>query len=259
MSMLRALDAPRRARRRRPPALRAHARRRHLRRRSCASSARRHPGFRLHEQLTGDARPDGPAATSTSCAPTGASARPSSAGPADMLDALTEHWDGAGRRPTACTWSASSPSSARATPSTARAGRSASARATSRPSSDGSTPILVAGEEAGATLPFGCRMGICHTCVGKLCSGQIRDLRTGKVSGSARRDRPHLRQRPRRPRRDRTCDPTTTEDQHGHDDRKPARAPDATSRSTSSAASSTRSTTRSSPTSAIATGATSRA
>ena len=51
--------------------------------------------------------------------------------------------------------------------------------------SDGTTPILVAGEEAGATLPFGCRMGICHTCVGKLCSGQVRDLRTGKVSGAS--------------------------------------------------------------------------
>ena len=23
-------------------------------------------------------------------------------------------------------------------------------------------------------------MGICHTCVGRLCSGQVRDLRTGK-------------------------------------------------------------------------------
>ena len=49
--------------------------------------------------------------------------------------------------------------------------------------SDGGTPILVAGEDAGATLPFGCRMGICHTCVGQLCSGQVRDLRTGEVSG----------------------------------------------------------------------------
>src|SRR4051794_19827313 len=48
--------------------------------------------------------------------------------------------------------------------------------------SDGSQPILVAGEEAGLELPFGCRMGICHTCVGKLCSGKIRDLRTGEVS-----------------------------------------------------------------------------
>jgi stearoyl-CoA 9-desaturase NADPH oxidoreductase len=50
--------------------------------------------------------------------------------------------------------------------------------------SDGTQPILVAGEEAGATLPFGCRMGICHTCVGRLCSGQVRDMRTGKVSGT---------------------------------------------------------------------------
>ena len=32
--------------------------------------------------------------------------------------------------------------------------------------SDGTQPILVAGEEAGGELPFGCRMGICHTCVG---------------------------------------------------------------------------------------------
>jgi ferredoxin-NADP reductase len=50
--------------------------------------------------------------------------------------------------------------------------------------SDGSQPILVAGEEAGAELPFGCRMGICHTCIGKLCKGELRDLRTGEVHGA---------------------------------------------------------------------------
>ena len=44
-------------------------------------------------------------------------------------------------------------------------------------------PILVAGEEAGGELPFGCRMGICHTCVGRLCQGRVRDLRTGEVHG----------------------------------------------------------------------------
>ena len=42
-------------------------------------------------------------------------------------------------------------------------------------------PGGTSGEEAGAELPFGCRMGICHTCVGKLCSGKLRDLRTGEV------------------------------------------------------------------------------
>lgn len=42
-------------------------------------------------------------------------------------------------------------------------------------------PLMAAGESAGALLPNGCRMGICHTCVGKLRSGGVRDLRTGDV------------------------------------------------------------------------------
>ena len=46
---------------------------------------------------------------------------------------------------------------------------------------DGATPLLVAGEAAGALLPSGCRMGICHTCVGRLRSGAVRDLRTGEL------------------------------------------------------------------------------
>ncbi|MBJ7470986.1 MAG: iron-sulfur cluster-binding domain-containing protein, partial [Solirubrobacteraceae bacterium] len=45
--------------------------------------------------------------------------------------------------------------------------------------------ILVAGEQAGAQLPHGCRMGICHSCIGRLQSGQVRDLRTGQVHGEA--------------------------------------------------------------------------
>jgi stearoyl-CoA 9-desaturase NADPH oxidoreductase len=49
---------------------------------------------------------------------------------------------------------------------------------------DGGTPILVAGEEAGLDLPYGCREGICHTCTGTLCSGQVRDLRNGNVYGT---------------------------------------------------------------------------
>ncbi|MBY6414889.1 ferredoxin reductase [Rhodococcus sp. BP-252] len=47
---------------------------------------------------------------------------------------------------------------------------------------DGGTTILAAGENAGLDLTFGCRIGICHTCVGTLKSGRLRDLRNGEVS-----------------------------------------------------------------------------
>ena len=44
---------------------------------------------------------------------------------------------------------------------------------------DGATSLLEAGEQAGVLVPFGCRMGICHTCVVGLVEGRVRDLRTG--------------------------------------------------------------------------------
>lgn len=44
---------------------------------------------------------------------------------------------------------------------------------------DGATTLLEAGEQAGLQMPFGCRMGICHTCVVPLRSGTVRDLRDG--------------------------------------------------------------------------------
>jgi ferredoxin-NADP reductase len=49
--------------------------------------------------------------------------------------------------------------------------------------SDGAEPILLTGERAGAELPYGCRMGICNSCAGRLRSGSVRDLRTGRVHG----------------------------------------------------------------------------
>jgi ferredoxin-NADP reductase len=54
-----------------------------------------------------------------------------------------------------------------------------------RAESDGERPILLAGECAGAKLPYGCRMGICHSCVGRLRTGRVRDLRTGRVHGQS--------------------------------------------------------------------------
>jgi len=50
---------------------------------------------------------------------------------------------------------------------------------------DGRTPILAGGEQAGAKLPFGCRMGICRTCVGRLARGTVRDLRSGELTSEA--------------------------------------------------------------------------
>lgn len=44
---------------------------------------------------------------------------------------------------------------------------------------DGATTLLEAGEAAGVIMPFGCRMGICQSCVVMLDRGCVRDLRTG--------------------------------------------------------------------------------
>ena len=45
---------------------------------------------------------------------------------------------------------------------------------------DGATTILEAGESLGVSLPFGCRMGICQSCVVPLESGHTRELRSGE-------------------------------------------------------------------------------
>lgn len=44
---------------------------------------------------------------------------------------------------------------------------------------DAATSLLEAGEGAGVQMPFGCRMGICQSCVVGLAEGHVRDLRTG--------------------------------------------------------------------------------
>ncbi len=48
---------------------------------------------------------------------------------------------------------------------------------------DGATTVLEAGEEAGVGMPYGCRMGICHTCTLTLVEGTVRDLRSGDEFG----------------------------------------------------------------------------
>jgi stearoyl-CoA 9-desaturase NADPH oxidoreductase len=44
---------------------------------------------------------------------------------------------------------------------------------------DAATSLMEAGEQAGVQMPFGCRMGICQSCVVALVDGHVRDLRTG--------------------------------------------------------------------------------
>jgi stearoyl-CoA 9-desaturase NADPH oxidoreductase len=44
---------------------------------------------------------------------------------------------------------------------------------------DGATTIMEGGEKLGIQMPFGCRMGICQSCVLPLESGYVRDLRSG--------------------------------------------------------------------------------
>jgi ferredoxin-NADP reductase len=44
---------------------------------------------------------------------------------------------------------------------------------------DAATSLMDAGERVGVQMPFGCRMGICQSCVVGLVEGHVRDLRTG--------------------------------------------------------------------------------
>jgi len=44
---------------------------------------------------------------------------------------------------------------------------------------DPATSLMEAGEGIGVRMPFGCRMGICQSCVVGLVEGHVRDLRSG--------------------------------------------------------------------------------
>ena len=52
---------------------------------------------------------------------------------------------------------------------------------------DGATSLLEAGEKLGIQMPFGCRMGICQSCVLPLESGYVRDFRSGTEHGAGDR------------------------------------------------------------------------
>ncbi len=104
-------------------------------------------------------------------------------GPAALLQALEQHWHADGD-PALLHVEHFQPDGALSGAGAGGAGGAIAFRASDASvHSDGTQPILAAGEAAGVDLPSGCRMGICHSCVGRLCAGQVRDLRTGRVHG----------------------------------------------------------------------------
>jgi ferredoxin-NADP reductase len=137
------------------------------------------PGFRLHEQHTAKMGRMLPEHLDKLCQDW-REREAFVSGPGPMIDALTDHWESAGVLERMHT--------ERFQPKigggeTGEGGTITFLKSDKQVQTDGSKPILVCGEEAGLTLPFGCREGICHTCVGTLRSGRIRDLRNGQVGG----------------------------------------------------------------------------
>jgi stearoyl-CoA 9-desaturase NADPH oxidoreductase len=141
---------------------------------------RRHHGFRLCERHTGSEGRMQPADIERIC-PDWRERETFASGPGPLLDALSEHWDEHGdcdrlhmERFQPVIGGEGAAEGEGGTITFLKSGREIEG--------PGDKPILVAGEESGLELPFGCRMGICHTCVGRFRSGKVRDLRSGEVT-----------------------------------------------------------------------------
>jgi ferredoxin-NADP reductase len=97
-------------------------------------------------------------------------------GPGPMLDAITDHFEAAGLEERLhlerFSLQLGGEGGEGGTITFRNSGRTVDA--------DGATTVLEAGEEAGVGMPYGCRMGICHTCTLTLVSGTVRDLRSGE-------------------------------------------------------------------------------
>ena len=183
MSMLRELERRDAPRRRRPRPLRARAPTSVIFADLLTGWPSAHPGYMLHEHLTESKDRLGPAATSTSSAPTGASATRFVSGPGELLDAIERSLGGRGRPRPARHGALPAGRSAEATPRSARAAPSASASPTSRrparPASRSSSAARRPAAMLAVRLPDGDlphlrrqarRAGRCATCAPARCT-----------------------------------------------------------------------------------------
>ena len=142
--------------------------------------AERNDGFHLHEQLTGEMGRLTPEDLDDLC-PDWRDRDTFLSGPGEMIDAMVDHWElnGDSER----LWLERFQKQIGGGDSEGEGGTVKFLKSDAETEVEPGTPILVAGEEIGLTLPYGCREGICHTCVGELCSGQLRDLRSDEIYG----------------------------------------------------------------------------
>ena len=127
--------------------------------------AERHEGLTLHELHTDlDGMLD--LATLDDFCPDWRERETWACGPGPMLDAVERHWEAAGRRERLhlerFTMQLGGSAEAGGTITFRNSGKTIEA--------DGATTVLEAGEKAGVGMPYGCRMGICHTCTLTLVS-----------------------------------------------------------------------------------------
>ena len=140
----------------------------------------RRPGYVLHERITseqGRVTPD----ELDELVPDWRERHTFLSGPRDMIDAFEEHYVEHGSEGTVLHVERFQPVIGDGSADVGSGGTVSFRVQDKEATCDVGISILVGGEEAGALLPYGCRMGICHTCVGKLKAGKVRDLRTGEV------------------------------------------------------------------------------
>ncbi|MBI2697686.1 ferredoxin reductase [Mycobacterium gordonae] len=139
----------------------------------------RHDGMRLDLRLTSDRGRLKPSDLDEVC-PDWREREAFCSGPEEMLDALIEHWENNGD-PERLHYERFQPKIG-GDAAAGEGGEVTFLKSDKTAECDGGTSILEAGENAGLELNFGCRIGICHTCVGTLKSGKLRDLRSGDIT-----------------------------------------------------------------------------